>query len=322
VSVYLNGTSIHTTTDASGNFELSVNEKINTDLIISRISYHMVSIPNPFDGIPDIIYLTEKDNTLDEIVVVSDGLSRKKKLKMFKEQFLGADKDGKSCVILNEDDIDLFYNAKIRRLSASSENPIIIENKNLGYRIQFSLINFYVDYAERTLFTLASLNEFTLASLNEFTLASLTEGTTSFMDLKPNDKKYKARRDNVYYKSSVCFFKNFINNTLADSKFRILNDRDDIDIEEYFEMIGTPSLKRVSILPDTDIKKLVIMDDLPPYATINILYNDKDLSRLVFVTDTFLVDRYGNTSHVNKLLFSGHMGDQRVGNMLPLDYKP
>ena len=95
-NVYLDGTSIHTTTNANGQFALDVGKIINTQLIISHIAYNLYSIADPFNKLPDKIYLKEKSNILDEAVVITDKFTRKEKLKDFREQFLGTNKPVKT----------------------------------------------------------------------------------------------------------------------------------------------------------------------------------------------------------------------------------
>jgi hypothetical protein len=112
---YLDGTSISTTTDAKGEFALNVGKRINTSLIISRVIYEVVAIPNPVDSIPDKLFLKEKDNLLPDAVVITDRFTREQKLHAFREYFLGNDKGVKHCKILNEDDIRLSYSMIVER---------------------------------------------------------------------------------------------------------------------------------------------------------------------------------------------------------------
>ena len=43
---------------------------------------------------------------------------------------------------------------------------------------------------------------------------------------------------------------------------------------------------------------------------------------MVFKTETFLVDNFGNTSHRDQIVFGGDIGQQKVGNSLPLNFEP
>lgn len=327
VSVYLNGTSVHTMTDDDGMFAFSTDKIINTDLIISHVAYNMVSIPNPYDNIPDVIYLSKKENLLNEVVVVADKSMRKEYLKAFRIHFLGDTKAGKSCKILNEDDIYLHYDQDENRLIASADNPVVIHNKYLEYTVNFTIVDFYIEYSSNPFEKSKGGSVGLPKGITFFDVVSGTydngkvsiRGTTSFSDLAPNHKKVKKRRTDVYKNSSIAFFKALVTNSLKEAKFRVFNKGMEIDPTNYFYVDDSPSVKKVVLIRNTDIQK----DPEGSFkAIINILYDKKEQSVLGFQTDSFLVDEYGNINRIDKILFSGEMGRQRIGDMLPLNYEP
>lgn len=66
------------------------------------------------------IALIEADNALEEVhLEYGDGLTRRKKLRLFRKEFLGASKFGRSSKIRNEDDLILRYNKQNKALYAS-----------------------------------------------------------------------------------------------------------------------------------------------------------------------------------------------------------
>jgi hypothetical protein len=312
-SVYLDGTSVYTLTDAGGSFRLTSGKVINTNLIISHLSYDPVSIPNPFDpdAIADIVYLTEKKNLIGEVVVLPDKYTRAQKLKVFRDHFLGKTEGGKSCKILNEDDIDLYFNLHNNQLTASSNNPIIIENDYLGYKITYTLADFYVT---------APFYPTKFGAPQQ----TVIKGTTSFLDLAPKSRKIKKRRDAIYEISSVAFFKGLAAGSLQESKFMLFNNRLPADPKNFFRTTDTLSIRKVSLLPGAGLSRepeLKYNGEGEIKGAIDILYDRKVQSGLIFLTDSFLVDEYGNVDLTDKLLFYGSIGSQRVGDMLPLDYE-
>ena len=114
-AVYLNNTSIGTTTNDSGEFELRIKEG-SYDLIVSFFSFETVQYSLNTDNYsnPLTFKLTQKNNLLDEIVI-----SNKKKkisaedrayfMRQFKKNFLGKTNLSKECEILNEEVIDFDY---------------------------------------------------------------------------------------------------------------------------------------------------------------------------------------------------------------------
>jgi hypothetical protein len=306
VNVYLDGTSIHTTTNAHGQFRLNVEKQINTSLIISHVAYDLVSIADPFTALPDKIYVKEKTNVLDEAVVFST-FTRKQMLTVFREQFLGPDKAGKGCRILNEDDIILSYDYENNILSASAKNPVIVENDYLAYTVSFNLITFYVTYKSKTLDS-------------DWIKQTAYFGTSSFIDKMPNDRRTRNRRDEAYKHSSISFFKNLSNNTLKESKWQLFHRGFQVDPIRYFTVKDTLSLKLLHIRPDSNINTFV-----PGYKVagkMSVLYNKKLQSDIVFLQDSYFIDEYGNISDPQNIFFSGKLCEIRLGNMLPIEYAP
>jgi hypothetical protein len=307
VYVYLDGTTFNVITNNSGRFELAVRNRINTKLVLYHVSYHTVILENPFEYLPEKIHMEERVNVLNELVVTADQFSRAQKLKAFREQFLGMTQAGRSCKIINESDIQIWYNTQSKTLSASSDQPITVINEYLGYEVMFNLIDFYAEYHVVTL------------NHNDV-YRSYFAVTTSFTDINPNNRRVKRRRDEVYDRSSTFFFKNFANNTLVETGFRIYNNRLPIDHLLYFTTKDMLSYKIIQLIPDSGLKKASLFDDLQ-LATISVLYRHAQTD-IHFYTDNILVDLYGNIDQIDKVIFSGRMGESRAGDMLPLEYEP
>ena len=52
------------------------------------------------------------------------------------------------------------------------------------------------------------------------------------------------------------------------------------------------------------------------------MYRKKRQSRVIFKTEIFFVDAFGNNSHKDQIVFGGDIGQQKAGNTLPLDFEP
>lgn len=135
VSVFYDGTTVGTITDETGYFELKTKELMTTNLVISNIGFLTQVFDGDKAGFLDKIYL--KDNTvqLNEVVLFPDTWSRKKKLRLFRKEFLGGTKAGLKSRILNEEDIRLYYDESKNTLFAFTLKPILISNTYLGYNI-------------------------------------------------------------------------------------------------------------------------------------------------------------------------------------------
>ena len=126
VSVYFDGTTIGTTTDNLGFFELNIQSLPNATLVISYIGYESIylnTIQSPIE-----LKLKPSSIILKEVVLEPIPFSRKEMLAVFREQFLGKTKGGKNCVILNEDAVKFSYTSKEFKLSAFADEKIRVKN--------------------------------------------------------------------------------------------------------------------------------------------------------------------------------------------------
>jgi len=309
-AIYLDGTSIITTSDKDGRFRLVIENKMNTSLVFSHLSYESIVIKPPFEGLGNAFYLKEKVHTLAEARVVAhrDLFPPDTKMRVFREQFLGKSIAGRSCVIRNEQDIELTYNSGTHTLVAIARNPIIVENKHLSYLVTFDLHHFSIQYTENT--------------LNMDKAIKITfKGTSSFVDQNPYNVRYKTRRDEIHLRSKQYFFKHLVNHTLPEGKFRLFNRLTRIEAADYFIIPHTGIDKTVMLIPETNIRRThERVVERPIYGVVGILCDDRYRSEVVFLTNRILVDGFGNPDTIDHLIFFGDLGEQRLGDMLPIDY--
>jgi CarboxypepD_reg-like domain len=148
-SVYINNTTIGTVTNAGGDYVLKgippgqyelIVSHVGFDLLVHRVSVGSSSLRITFRQVP-------KAKELRDILIVSSS-QRKKWLEIMRVNFLGQTSAADKCRILNEDDIFFERTDRKEAIKAYSELPLVIENKELGYRIYFELQEFYFNAAE------------------------------------------------------------------------------------------------------------------------------------------------------------------------------
>lgn len=327
-NVYLRGTSYYTITDSLGKFTLTVRQAVNTSLIISHLAYEEVTYANPFRSIPAQTFLKEKVAALSEVTIVRkvvEKYNRDKKLAVFRRHFLGTTTAGKACRIVNEDDVELIYNSERMQLTASCSKPLQIENKYLGYEIQFTLHSFEVNYSNNSL------------ADNSVTY-SLYAGTSVFKDVSGRNARIKRRREDTYEKSAPNFFRHLVEGTLGDTNWTIMKNKIGISQDQCFRVTDDDGMKKISLLPGMEghddsrsyarpvYGEIEIHDKryITPTFTQNptVFQYDRDISIMAFSTVELYTDNYGNISPVDRVLFLGIMGEQRLGDMLPMDFEP
>jgi len=301
-NVYFDGTTIATITDENGVFALNSGSKINSILAISFIGYQ-TQYTKTFDSNTElIIVLKESVNTLKEVVITKDRFSRADKLKLFREQFLGQTKYGKKAVIENEADIDFQYDEKSRTLKAFSDKPLIIQNTVLGYKITYELVDFEVNFWKISMYS---------ADVTK----SFYAGLSRFEEVK-KDSKILKEREKCYRGSQLHFFRNLANGIWNRENFQLFKGSYVVNASEYFTVSDSPDeLKKVVVAKTykgLNANKIV--------AEFNTLFDGKDQSKIIFGTDTFYVDKFGNNTNIESIMFAGILTKNKFGGVLPVNY--
>lgn len=296
-AVYFDNTTIGTTTNENGEFSITYTDVIQSTLVISYLGYEKVLISDYRSQNSITVELIEANNVLDEVHIdYDDGLTRRQKLRLFRKEFLGASKFGKSCKILNEDDLILRYDKVNKALYASSKVALEIENKALQYKIAYDLIDFEINFRYANLKTM----KFTIKSVAYF-------GTSFYKELKmTKTPKVIKNRNHAYEGSIQHFMRSLYNKSLEKEGYWIFHNKFRVDEWAYI---------KVETIAESENKTVTVKDK------ISILFNNDLQSELHLKTDKFFIDVYGNYAPINGIYFSGVMGSQRVGDNLPLNYR-
>jgi len=146
-SVFCQGTTLGTSTDKDGYFQLPLRTG-GYDLTISYAGYQpqVIRVRESVD-LP--IALVKKDNSLTEVVIkssneVADGWE--KYGDFFRTHFIGESPLAKNCVIRNPDVLRFLYYKKSNRLKVLADEPIQLVHPALGYEIRYQLDSFVYQY--------------------------------------------------------------------------------------------------------------------------------------------------------------------------------
>ena len=296
VSIYFDNTTVGTTTNSNGEFSITYSDAIQSVLVISYLGYEKVLISDFRTKTYLDIELVEAVSELEEVLIsYDDGLTRRQKLRLFRKEFLGSSKFGKSCRILNEEDLVLNYDKKDKILYADSKVPVVIENKLLQYKIDFEIQDFEIEF------------NYVDADNNDFSIDKVVyTGTSFYADLKnANKKRVLKNRVNVYEGSIQHFMKALYHKDLRDRGYWIFHKRFRVEEWDFF---------MVEELEDSRFKKVTLKNK------VSILYNKELQSELQLAVEEFYIDSFGHYLPIQGVYFSGAMGSQRIGDTLPLDY--
>jgi hypothetical protein len=295
-SVYMDNSTIGTSTDFDGAFEIVIPEGIESSFVVSFVGYATVVRSKP-DGSQTLrLYLEPDSNILEEVVLSpDDDWPRELKLSEFKKHYLGTSLRGKRCTILNEDDLILTFSKKRKRLYARTKAPLLIENDQLKYLITADLRAFGLGYSK------VSRNKKNLVSSGV-----IYKGMNRYTSLDSIDSPaVEHARQQAYFGSVLHFMRALAANDLFAQGYRIRYQGKFVDPE-----------KLISVLPQKGTDKVLVRTS----DVIEILYRGKDLSVMEVTSNTFYIDSQGNHSPIDKVRFGGVMGDQRMGDALPNDY--
>ncbi|MBZ9728792.1 carboxypeptidase-like regulatory domain-containing protein [Salegentibacter sp. JZCK2] len=291
-SVYFDGTSIGVSTNSKGFFSIKVPEHINSPLIISSLGFQVKAIADLSEITKENpIFLIEKPEALDAVLLEADPWTRKKKLAEFRREFFGPTPVASSLRIENEDILKLRYSPSQKTLIANASEPLKVVNRYLGYTITYNLSSFKVTYQK-------SDSGLIIPYMIYY------EGFGFFKETKTKTKKrYIRRRKKSFEGSLLHFMRALSNQTLAEEGFRIFKKSSEVRPYEYFELTQKDNLVLVKVLAEK----------------LNILYNNTEQSGLL-ASGKFSIDQFGNHDPPQNLVLSGSMGNKRLAYLLPTDF--
>ena len=296
VSVFYDGTTIGTVTNDVGFFELSTENLMTSNLVISHVGHKTQLLEGSSRGLIEDILLVERAIQLDEVVLRPDIWSREKKMTIFKREFLGSwDSGRQNCTILNEEDIRLYFNKDENTLYAYASKPLRINNELLGYHIVYNLHDFEVVFKQPN------------PDMNS-RLTVYFAGIAFFIEVENENKrkkrKYFKRRKSAYEGSVLHFMRALATNQLSTERFEIFKEKSAIKPHDGFKIQDANGLVEIH----------------QNERTLGILYGNKDSSSIRIVENPFYIDYYGNNSPPKNIRFGGKMAKKRIGQMLPMDY--
>lgn len=263
VNVYVNNTSIGTTTKADGSFLLNVPKTIQrVEIVVSFIGYNSIKkVLTTQEMSKTIVFILEGSTLLKEVKVTAKrDKDWKKKWRIFKDGLLGDSQFTTDCEILNPNAIKLTYDKK-KNVVATANEPIFVQNNGLGYKIMFQMETFISD-GKLTFFAGDKFFE-TLTSKDE-----------------RQEKRWNKFRKRAYRHSFRNFLVSLSQNKLHQNGFEVFKEKKIKDT--YLGRTSVYKELRDSIMFNCSVNEICSFDSLSNRFT---LHSDKPL--LVFLTNHF-----------------------------------
>ncbi len=319
-SVYFNNTSIGTTTNSKGEFDLPEPGLSNAELIVSYVGFDPLVYIFKNGGNSNRMYLFElrkKEPIMEEVLVLPDA-SRNKYLQLFRDNFLGLTEEASMSKIENQSSLYFTKPEKGRNsFNAYSDTPLIIINKKLGYKIYFQLQEFYFNQDK---------------NMTSF------YGFTRYEELG-DKKRWDKNRRKAYYGSTMHFFRSLINDKLDEESYKIflvkqdsslrmgkmdmaypvtakqILTADSMHIGEYSVSGKMKIMIQYNREPDSKAylkKKLFVHGSLPFGVRSYLVSKDGD----------FMIDKNGVLLNPLSVLYDGFWVYEKAANLLPYNYDP
>lgn len=148
-SVFISNSTKGTVTNADGSFELHDVPAGNHELVISSIGYTTLVYAYTAAQLPLKLeaQLQQKASELATVVVEPDEEQGWNKWgRFFVDNFIGTSNNAADCKLLNPTALRFKRSRKNNTLTVIADEPLIIENRALGYTIKYQLEEFSYDF--------------------------------------------------------------------------------------------------------------------------------------------------------------------------------
>lgn len=206
VSVFFSNTSYGTVSNSAGAFRINNVQPGKYDLIISSVGYETqsrsLSLSNAIAGLK--ISMKQKPAELQEVVVrkyLKDGWA--KWGQFFLENFIGTSLQAQQCKIKNTKVLRFSHSKTDNTLTVEAMEPLEIENKSLGYTIQYQLEAFTYDFEDKFLFYAG------------YALFTEMEGSSR------KQRNWNEARAEVYELSQMRFMRSLFQNRLTEDGYQL-----------------------------------------------------------------------------------------------------
>lgn len=331
-NVFVANTTFGTSTDSIGNYELKLPASGSYDLIISFMGYETFARSVRFIK-PNIVFLDAKMVTKSKriegvTVTARKDAEWKVHLERFRTGFLGKSRAARRSKIINEEALNFEMNKESMVFEAYASEPLIIENKELGYRLIYLLEDYRVFMNEGF---------------------STFYGFSAFEELRAssprNTKKYSKERDKAYFGSMQHFFHELYQGNTIEAGYELYHAYDRQGMGRVIDPSQVELDEIISRELDGQIKKLKFQDFLYVYykperesanyidstrgslsmSSANGSDNSKSQNSWIKMRDDDEFIEFESNGYIrNPMDFYsyGYWGYEKIADMMPINYVP
>jgi hypothetical protein len=327
-TVFFDNSTLGTLTDDSGEFELRVLEGSH-NLVISRLDYELFSFLVDSRSLSEFyeFRIQATPIELQTVDVISKrGPEWRRGLEDFTRYFIGTSINGLNTKIENPEVLIIDRDSETQNLRVFTRQPLLLSNNNLGYRIEYSLISFELDFERQEVGYL---------------------GYALFKEESMPDRKKRRvekRREKAYEGSLMHFFRSVYHGELEENGFEVYAVQGDGRALSEARLTGRKAPE--PLMEDDFIEKasskvfytfpdplwVVYKKEKPEQRYINersealkqkgveVKNSSFQESWIMLKSKAIQVFSEGNYYHPLDLQVEGYMGWEKIADLVPLDY--
>ncbi|MEP5613338.1 MAG: carboxypeptidase-like regulatory domain-containing protein [Cyclobacteriaceae bacterium] len=335
VNVFLDGTTIGTSTDIDGNYFIDKIPPGYYNLVFSYVGYeNAVFNLIEYNGgsriqrhqmVPSISLLKEVEIVSNRITVEYDEWLTY--FHVFQDDLFGTSENSWHCVITNPDVINFTFDDNTGKLSAHATEPIIIMNEAMAYSITY-----YLEFFERTDSDLRYRGQMRFE--NDFRLDAFSK------------REIRTQRKKGYLGSWNHFKKSLLGNRLDKDGFRVYESKNvkninvkklkelhegdlvafkgkhwELDFDNYLVVVYGKEKESINFLIDGKYAS-VIYGDYIDNQNVLTRTPGKQVSVLKLLHGPVRLDLNGQVIDKFALSTFGYWSWERLANLVPINYEP
>jgi len=317
--IYLANTARGTTSDANGKFLLENIPEGKFTLVCTMVGFDAYTKDLnllPGKQLDLVIALNSSVNILNEIELVDkEDKKWKKKFEVFKRQLLGNVPNADQCEIINPWVVNFEDDRQIKNIKAHADQPLIIHNNALGYKISFLIVRFEKEIDRLFYIGYPSFNNLNITDSNLF-------------------ENYSRNREDTYKGSLRHFLYALVNDRIEEEDFLLYKIADGFEYRSFQSLRGAINERLLNPVEVTDI-----VIDSNPWGNhtvfisnaIEVIYTKKkwedspyrdapyQVSR-IRLKEKLVVTKNGYVFNPYLFVVYWYLSEERLANMLPFEY--
>ncbi len=336
VNIFLDGTTIGTTSDIDGNYRIERIPAGYYDLVFSHVGYNnSVFNLSEYNGGARIQnhQMSLEISQLEEVEIVTDRIRKDTDrwpfyFMQFQNDLLGTSESSRYCSISNPEVIDFTYNEETNKLEAFASEPIKVVNEPMAYQITYYLESFErsdsdLRYRGQLKFQsdFGPGGEFSRRQVKQLRKQSYNGSWTHF---KKSLLANRLRKDGfrIYETKSVTNINfNRLNELSASDIIVFKGNHWELDFKNYLLVVYGKERESLNFLLDAQFSS-VIYGDLIDENDVLSRPPGKQLSLIKLLHGAVRLDLNGQVVDRFALSTFGYWSWERLANLVPLNYDP